>query len=96
MLQRKGGSRRKSRTRFTKHYRLKGKLSMTRYFQSLEVGDRVALIANPTYHDSLYRARFHGRSGTVKGTQGKCYKVEIMDGNKAKIMLLHPIHLKKL
>ena len=69
---------------------------MTRYFQSLEIGDKVALVANPTYQDSLYRARFHGRIGTVRGTQGKCYKVQIMEGSKAKIMLLHPIHLRKV
>ena len=96
MVQRKGGPRRKSRTKFTKHYRTKGKISLTRYFQSLEVGDKVALVANTTYHDSLYRSRFHGKMGTVTGSQGKCYKVQIKDGNKPKIMLLHPIHLKKM
>jgi large subunit ribosomal protein L21e len=96
MVTRKGGSRRKSRAKFTKHYRRKGKISLTNYFQQLNVGDNVALVAEPAVQKSMYRARFHGKMGKIAGTQGSCYKVTIADGGKQKTIVIHPVHLKRV
>ena len=71
-------------------------MSMTRYFQTLEMGSRVALVAEPACQKGLYKARFHGRSGEVVGEQGRCYKVQIVDGSKEKVLIVHPVHLKKV
>ncbi len=43
----------------------------------------------------MYLPRFHGRIGVVKGQRGKCYEVAIKDGSKEKILIVHPVHLKK-
>ena len=96
MVQRIGGMRRKSRQKFKKYFKRQGKISLTRFFQQFEVGARVALVAEPAYQKALYKARFHGRSGSVVGSQGRCYKVQIVDGSKEKVLIVHPVHLKKI
>ena len=69
---------------------------MTRYFQELEEGSRVILKAEPAVQKAMYHGRFHGYPAIVKGKQGKCYIVTINDQGKAKDLVVHPIHLKKL
>jgi len=95
MVTRSGGSRRKSRSKFKKHFRSKGKTSLARYFQGFESNDKVYLSADPSIHAGLYHSRFHGKSGTVMGKRGKCYEVMIKDKNKQKILVVHPIHLRR-
>lgn len=60
------------------------------------VGDRAVLVAEPAVQAAIYHQRFHGKSGFIVGKQGDCYKLEIKDGGKTKIVIVHPIHLKKL
>ena len=96
MVRRTGGMRRKSRHKFEKYYKRRGKISVSRFFQLFVVGDHVTLLAEPAYQKSMYKGRFHGKSGKISGKQGGCYKVTIKDGGKAKVLLLHPVHLQKL
>ncbi|MCX8147318.1 MAG: 50S ribosomal protein L21e, partial [Candidatus Woesearchaeota archaeon] len=59
-------------------------------------GDKVMLDANPSVHRGMYFPRFHGKCGVIKGRRGFCYEVLINDLGKEKILIIHPIHLKKL
>ena len=79
-----------------KHYRRKGKTRLSLFFQTLNVGDRVTLVADSSRHESLYHSRFHGHAAAVEGMQGDCYKVRIKDGNKEKMLVVHPVHLRKV
>ena len=92
MVQRVGGSRRKSRHKFKKHVKRKGKISLSEYFKELKTGQKVILKAEPAYQKGLYHSRFHGKTGKVTGKKGNCYYVEIKD----KKLIIHPIHLKAL
>ena len=96
MVKRVGGSRRKTRRKFAKSVRQKGKISLKNYFQKLKDGDRVCFKAEPSYQKGLYFRRFHGRIGKITKKRGTCYEVEFNDGNKLKTMIVHPVHLKKL
>jgi large subunit ribosomal protein L21e len=95
MATRIGGSRRKTRHIFQNTVREKGKLSIRRFLQSLEIGERVTLKAQPTYQNGLYFRRYHGKNGIVIGKQGDCYKVEIKDFNATKTVIVHPAHIKR-
>lgn len=95
MAQRVGGFRRKTRSKLKRSPREHGKISLTRYFQQLESGDRVNLNINPSVHRGMFFPRFHGKTGVVTGKRGSCYEVAIKDGNKEKIVIAHPIHLRK-
>ena len=91
-----GGLRRKSRHKFTKSKKNKGKISLTRYLQKFDIGQKVILRVEPAIQKGMYASRFISKTGIVKGTQGRCYKIEIDDLGKNKTLIVHPIHLKKL
>jgi len=96
MVKRIGGNRRKSRAKLRKPVDKRGKISIRRFFQELTDGERVQLLAEPAVQTGLYHLDFHGKSGIVSGKQGECYKVTIKDGKKEKVLIVHPVHLKKM
>ena len=95
MVTRKGGIRRKTRYKFRKEKRQRGKISMTRYFQTFKSGDRIFLDVEPSVQKGMYHPRFMGRAGTIKSRRGRCYEITINDLGKEKTLVVHPVHLKK-
>jgi large subunit ribosomal protein L21e len=96
MVKRIGTSRRKTRQKFKKPRGEAGKISISKYLQNFEQGEKVCFKAEPAIQKGLYFPRFHGKNGVVKGMKGKCYQVKIKDGNKEKLIIVHPVHLKRL
>jgi len=96
MTQRKGSGRRKTRSKYRKNIREKGKISLTKYFQVFKVNERVILKSEPAVQKGMYFRRFHGKTGLIKGQKGKCYEIKIKDGKKDKMVIVHPVHLKKI
>lgn len=94
-MTRRCGYRHKSRHKLSKPLRAKGKISIRNYFQEFKEGESVILKAEPAVQKAMYMPRFHGRVGKVKAKRGACYEVMVMDGNKAKLMIIHPVHLKR-
>lgn len=95
MVQRIGGFRRKTRSKMKKHESRKGKVSISGYFASFKEGDSVVLKPEPSVHEGTPYPRFMGKVGVVMGMQGHCYKVLIRDGSMEKMIISHPIHLKR-
>lgn len=95
MVQRVGGFRRKTRNKLSKETRSKGKISLTKYFQKFNEGEKVLLLAEPAVQKGMYFPRFHGKLAIVGRQKGKCYEVMIKDGNKEKSLIVHPIHLRR-
>ncbi len=96
MVQRIGGFRRKTRHKFSKHFKDKGKISIRRFLQELKEGEKVLLDAEPAYQKGMYFPRFHSKLAVVKGKRGECYEVQIKDGGNKKTLIVHPVHLRKL
>lgn len=96
MVMRIGGARRKTRQKFKKDYKQRGKISLRRYLQAFQGGERVALVAEPAVQQGVYFRRFHGMSGTVTRKIGRCYEVRIQDQGKEKRVIVHPVHLRRL
>ena len=42
----------------------------------------------------MYHPKFYGLTSTVLSRVGKCYRVEITDVNKKKVLFIHPVHLR--
>ena len=89
------GLRGKSRYKLRKGIREKGKMSITRFMQEFEAGQKVHLNLEPSYHKGIFHVRFQGKTGTIKAARGKCYEVLINDEGKEKMILVHPVHLKE-
>ncbi len=96
MVRHVGGSRRKTRSKFRKNVRQRGKVSLVRYFQRFKEGDKIQLNAEPSIHSGFYHQRFHGRTGVVKAKRGRCYEVLVNDRNKEKMLIVHPVHITRL
>lgn len=79
----------------TKPIRTKGKISLRKMLQSFNEGDKVILKAEPGIQNGIYFRRFHGSIGTVVKKLNTCYEVAIKDQNKAKKVIVHPVHLTK-
>jgi len=78
-----------------KKVKTKGKLSLSKYFQEFQEGDRVAIVREHS-ENPKFPKRIQGLCGEIKGTRGKAYIVKIKQGNKEKIHIMKPVHLKKL
>ncbi len=94
MVKRIGSVRRKSRSKLKQHYKDKGKVPLSRYFQKFIIGDKVVLKANLAVSKGMYLPRFHGKIGTVTGKKGRCFQIAVKNGSKQKIFNVHPVHLK--
>ncbi len=90
-----GGFRRKTRSKLKKSYKEKGKLSLRKFFQEFKQGERVILKADPSYQKGMYYPRYHGKQGLILNKKGSCYELLIKDGKKEKMLIVHPIHLKR-
>lgn len=96
MAKRTGGPRRKTRHKLQKRKSEKGRISIRRYLQEFKQGDKVVLKAEPAYQKGMYHPRYHGKIGSVISKRKSCYKINIKDKRKEKILIVHPIHLKKV
>jgi ribosomal protein L21E len=79
----------------SKNIREKGKIRLSEYFKKIKDGQKVAVIKEKTVTKN-YPERIVGLTGNVIGSQGNSKVVELMDGNKKKRFIIHPIHLKVL
>ena len=61
-----------------------------------KVGDKVHIVINPSIHSGMPHRRFHGKTGEIIGTRGKCFVVKVMLGNKEKILFTRPEHLRPI
>lgn len=95
MVTRMGSRQRKTRQKFRIHYRQRGKLPLSQYFQELKVGDKVNLKINSNVQKGQFFPRFHGLTGVISGKQGNCYQVTLWDREKEKKVFVHPMHLQK-
>ena len=94
-MKRTGGSRRKTRHKFQKSRSQKGKISIRKYVQSFNRGDKVLLQIEPSVHKGMYFRRFHSKVGEIEAKRGSCYEISLKEGNKQKTVIVHPIHLTK-
>lgn len=88
------GKRSKTRSKYRKHKREKGRPTVNKMLQTFHIGDRVHVLVDPSLHKGMPFRRFIGKTGTVIGRQGACYFVKIPDMHSEKVILVHPAHLK--
>jgi large subunit ribosomal protein L21e len=87
------GPRRKTRKKLSNEPRERGTSPPQRAIQDFEEGDTVHLALDPSVPEGGFHQRFSGRTGTVIGTQGAAYKVEVTDGDATKTIIVKSAHL---
>ncbi|KOX92281.1 50S ribosomal protein L21e [Haloarcula rubripromontorii] len=66
-----------------------------RAVEEFDDGEKVHLKIDPSVPNGRFHPRFDGQTGTVKGTQGDAYKVDIVDGGKEKTIIVTAAHLRR-
>ncbi|MEM0448883.1 MAG: 50S ribosomal protein L21e [Methanomassiliicoccales archaeon] len=95
MVKASHGPRKKSRNLLRKSPRSRGLSPITHEFQEFEVGEKVHIYLDPSIHHGMPALRFHGKTGTVIGMQGRAFVLAVKDGDKVKTVLSTPEHLRK-
>ncbi|MEK6958887.1 MAG: 50S ribosomal protein L21e [archaeon] len=87
------GKRGKTRSKFKK---TSPKVSVNDIMAKFNIGDRVQIVVDSSYHSGLPYKAFHGLSGEVTGKRGSGYEVAVLRGNQALTVVTMPVHIKKL
>lgn len=97
MVARKGkGLRRKSRDKLSKNVRERGKIKIRYILQEFNIGDKVVIKIDSSFHKGMPHHKFYGKIGEIVNKRGDCYEVKVKDIEKEKIIIVHPAHLRKI
>lgn len=88
------GTRKKTRYKLKKDLRKRGIVPVTAVIQQFEVGQKVHVVCEPSIQKGMPNRRFHGKTGTVMGQRGRAWVLSIRDGDKDKVVIARPQHLK--
>jgi large subunit ribosomal protein L21e len=59
------------------------------------VGDKASINLDGRVQHGMPHPRYQGKTGVVVGQQGRAFLVEIVEGKKAKTLLVGPEHLQR-
>lgn len=88
------GQRKKTRYKYRKDLRKRGIAPVTSIIQEFEEGQKVHVVVDSSVQKGMPHRRFHGRTGTIIGKQGRAWVLEISDGRSNKTVVARPQHLK--
>lgn len=88
------GQRKKTRYKFKKALRARGIPPVTSVIQDFDIGQKVHIVVEPSIQKGMPHRRFHGKTGTVIGSRGRSWVLEVPDGNAVKVVIAKPQHLK--
>ncbi|OPX71606.1 MAG: 50S ribosomal protein L21e [Methanoregulaceae archaeon PtaB.Bin108] len=88
------GPRKKTRYKLKKDLRRRGVVPVTSIIQKFDLGQKVHVVCEPSIQKGMPHRRFHGMTGTVVGQRGRAWLLAIRDGQKEKIVIARPQHLK--
>ena len=89
------GTRRKSRSAFTKKVRERGRLPLSRLLTKYEEGEKVIINIDPGIHKAIPHKRYQGKVATVVGKRGRAYIMEIPQRKTVKTIITTPEHIRK-
>ena len=89
------GIRKRTRNILRKSPRQRGIPPVTHSFVKYKVGEKAAVVIDPSVHRGQPHVRFQGHTGTIKGMQGKAYVLHLNIGKHGKDIIVGPEHLRK-
>lgn len=92
MAKRSRGFRVKTREKFKQKPAYRP--GLTKFLQEFKKNQKVVISQEPSSHKGMPHSRYKGRVGTIAGSRGRSYIVEIVDGGKIKKVIARPEHLR--
>jgi len=96
MVKRSKGIKSDTRQVFKKRARDRGLTPITRRFQKFADGEKAHITIDPGIHKGQPHSRFQGLTGTVIGSRGNAYLLNVRTGNKIRTVISRPEHLTKV
>ena len=93
-MRRTHGLRQGTRTIASRSKKERGRLFIRRAMHPYEIGDIVSIVIDGGQQKGMPHRRFQGKTGTISAKQGRAYVISVKDGNKAKIVVSRPEHLR--
>jgi large subunit ribosomal protein L21e len=90
---RKPGKRGNTRQKFKK---TSPKVTVNKIVAEFEIGDKVQVVIDSSFHAGLPGKGFHGLTGYIAGKRGKSYEIELKKGKKDFMVVTTPVHIKRL
>lgn len=95
MVKASKGFRVKTRHTLRVRPRNKGLPKVTSSLRQFKIGEKAIVKLDGRVQRGMCHPRYQGKTGTVKGRQGRALLLEIVDGGRTKTLLLTPEHLKR-
>ncbi len=94
MVKNSHGYRARTRSLLSKRVRERGMRPLGHLLVDYEVGQRVDIIIDPSFHKGMPHRRYHGRTGVVTGKRGRGIIVDVALGKATKTLIVRPEHLR--
>ncbi len=95
-MKRSKGLRSRGRSLLSKHPRKRGMRGLSYLLIDYKIGDRVCFDIDPTHIKTAPHRRYQGLTGVIIGKRGRAYIIETWLGDKRKIIITTPEHIKPL
>jgi large subunit ribosomal protein L21e len=95
MVKASKGIMEKTRQKFRRSPRKRGLSPITRAFRVFAIGEKATILIDSSIQKGWPHNRFHGLTGTVVGTQGRAYVVDVRFGGKIKKAIVFPEHMER-
>lgn len=80
----------------SKHPRKRGLKGLSYLMIEYKVGDRVCFDIDSTFIETAPHRRYQGLTGVIIGRRGQAYIIETYLGDKRKIIITTPEHIKPI
>lgn len=80
----------------SKHPRERGMRGLSYLLVEYKIGDRVCFDVDPSKVRTAPHRRYHGLAGVIIGKRGRAYIIETKLGDKRKVIITTPEHIKPL
>ncbi len=94
MVKKSHGYRARTRSLLRKKPRRRGLSPLSTVLREYEIGQRVDIIIDPSFHKGMPHKRYHGRTGIVIGKRGRAFIVEVTLGKALRNLVIRPEHLR--
>ncbi len=95
-MKRSKGLRSRGRSLLSKHPRESGMRGLSYLLIEYKIGDRVCFDIDPSKIRTAPHRRYHGLTGVIIGKRGRAYVIETKLGDKRKVVITTPDHIKPL
>ncbi len=80
----------------TRRLKAERKLTVNDHLKHFSLGEKVLINQKPYYKGAMPHMRYRNKVAEVIEKRGSHYVLRLIDGNKEKILISHPVHLEKI